>query len=217
MSKTSDIAYAEIRAAILAGKLSPGTHLRERELAESMGISRTPVRDAIRRLAAEYWVRVEANRGAFVCDWSPEDFAEIFELGALLESHAARRAASRISPDEIQALEAVCDQLDAVVSVTDGIDAEEFARLNYPFHEIIRRAAGSDRLKTMLALLVEQRVVLVTAASYKRAAFIRSQEHHRELVEALKARDGDWAASVMRSHVWAAYHWFEHTGPPRKS
>ncbi len=100
-ASAADRAYAEIRGLILAGDASPGTPLREEALADIVGVSRTPIRDALRRLEVElYAVRTPGGR-LVVADWDSDDVAEIFALRAMLEGHAAARAARRVSPAQL--------------------------------------------------------------------------------------------------------------------
>ena len=89
MSGASERAYEEIRKRLLRGDFAPGARLSESELSELCGVSRTPVREALRRLALEYFVRIEPNRGAFVIDWSREDIVDMFEMRSMLEGLAA--------------------------------------------------------------------------------------------------------------------------------
>ena len=99
MSKASERAYAEIRGLILSGDAPPGSSLTEEALADICGVSRTPVREALRRLEAELYVVRSDSQRLYVADWNSEDLAEMFTLRAMLEAHAAARAASRITPN----------------------------------------------------------------------------------------------------------------------
>ena len=104
MSRASDRAYAGIRSMILSGELPAGAPLGEEALAERCGVSRTPVRDALRRLEAELLVKRNETQRSFVADWSLGDVADAFELRAMLEGHAARRAAERMDDATLQRL-----------------------------------------------------------------------------------------------------------------
>jgi len=95
MSGASEKAYKHIRNRLLSGEFTPGARLSESELSDACGVSRTPVREALRRLALEYFVRIEPNRGAFVIDWSREDIMDMFEMRSMVEGLAARKAAER--------------------------------------------------------------------------------------------------------------------------
>ncbi|MFZ4690286.1 MAG: GntR family transcriptional regulator [Polymorphobacter sp.] len=212
MSKASERAYAEIRGLILSGDVLPGSPLTEEALADICGVSRTPVREALRRLESElYVVRSESQR-LFVASWNAEDLAEMFNLRAMLEAHAAARAATRIMPDGIEALRASNARLAAAVAAPTP-DVATFLLENRTFHEILITAAASPRLATMLAALVEQPVVRRTAARYTRAELARSAHEHGELVQAFVVQDAQWAQAVMTGHIRRAFHAFSAAEP----
>lgn len=207
MSRAADRAYAEIRSLILSGDAPPGSPLREEQLAELCGVSRTPVRDALRRLEAElYVVRTESQR-SFVADWSREDVEEMFALRAMLEAHAARRAAERISDERLAELKRCNDAIEVAIGKQEP-DVVEFLDLNREFHASIIEAASSPRLTATLAALVEQPVVRRTAMRYGRTQLEQSAREHRELLGAFAARDPEWAHAVMTGHIRRAFHAF---------
>lgn len=204
MAQTAERAYLDIRAGILAGLHEPGSRLREAELARQIGVSRTPVREALRRLTADGLVEVSANRGAQVVAYSDDDLEEIFDLRALLESHAHALAAERIDDARIAHLSELADAME-VLGTSDDPDARErIAELNREFHGSIIAASGSPRLIGLLQQVIQVPLVHRTFHRYTSEALARSFQHHREIVAALAARDGAWAGAVMRSHVHAA-------------
>lgn len=205
MSKASDIAYARIRAGITGGEWPPGAPLREEELAQLCGVSRTPVREALRRLEAEYLIRRSEGARSFVADWSHDDIAEMFALRAILEGHASARAATRITAEALIALERTND---AIADALAARDTNAFLAANRAFHAIILDAAHSPRLASMLAALVEQPVVRRTAQHYSTDELRRSHAEHLSLIAALQARDSQWAESTMTSHIRRAFHAF---------
>jgi DNA-binding GntR family transcriptional regulator len=205
MSRASDRAYSQIRGMILSGSLAPGAPLREEQLAENCGVSRTPVRDALRRLEAESFVRRNESQRSFVADWSLDEMEEAFQLRAMLEAHAAKRTASRISWDQLERLKSINKAIFRAVS-GEQPDIPAFLDLNRQFHAIIIDAAKSDRLANMLTRLIEQPVVLRTALQYDRENLLRSHHEHDELLAAFARRDGDWAEAVMTSHIRRAFH-----------
>lgn len=205
VSKASDLAYARIRSGITGGEWAPGTPLREEELAALCGVSRTPVREALRRLEAEYLVRRTEGARSFVADWSADDVAEMFALRAILEGHAAARAATRIGAADIAALEALNEE---VRLSAEGDATDRFLAANRRFHAIVLEAAQSPRLAQMLGSLVEQPVVRRTAQHYGRVEFARSHAEHAALIEAFHARDAQWAESTMTGHIRRAFHAF---------
>ncbi len=212
MSKAADRAYAEIRGLILSGDVSPGSALTEEALADICGVSRTPVREALRRLEAELYVVRSDSQRLFVADWKSDDLAEMFTLRAMLEAHAAARAAPRIEAGALAALRDSNDRLAAAVAA-DVPDVATFLTENRRFHEIIIAAAASPRLATMLAALVEQPVVRRTAARYGRTELARSAHEHGELIQALAVRDAEWARAVMTGHIRRAFHAFTAAAP----
>jgi DNA-binding GntR family transcriptional regulator len=194
-----------IRDMILAGELAAGSQLREEALAERCGVSRTPVRDALRRLEAELLVERNDTQRSFVADWSIDDVADAFELRSMLEAQAARRAASRMDDASLARLRAFNRQiLNAISGKTP--DVTLFLEANREFHAIILERAASRRLTALLATLIEQPVVWRTAHHYGRDALQRSYLEHEELMAAFARRDGDWAASVMTAHIRRALH-----------
>jgi DNA-binding GntR family transcriptional regulator len=197
-------AYEAIRGGIFSGEHPAGSRLREEELAERIGVSRTPVREALRRLDAEGLVEFLPNRGAHVASWSEDDLREIFGLRALLESFGARLAAERIDRETLAALRELCDAMDRSLAGGDPGRVEHVAELNNRFHQRILAASGSKRLPLLLSSLVEAPLVYQTFRRYSAEQVARSMSHHRELLAALETGDGEWAASVMRSHVLAA-------------
>lgn len=205
MAKASDQAYSSVRAMILSGELAPGEQLSEEALAERCGVSRTPVRDALRRLEADLLVRKSDSQRSFVADWSLSDVADAFELRAMMEGYAAKRAAERMDEATLARLR---DANSAIYAAVRGKkpDVSAFLEHNKIFHEIILEAADSRRLTTLLSSLIEQPVVWRTAQHYGREAFNSSHGEHQDLLAAFARRDGDWAEAVMASHIRRAFH-----------
>jgi DNA-binding GntR family transcriptional regulator len=205
MSKASDRAYSFIRGEILAGNLSPGEQLREEQLAESCGVSRTPVREALRRLEVERFVRRSDSQRTFVTEWSFDEVAESFALRTLLEGRAAARAATRISDDEIARL----DDHNAAIGTAiraPALDVAAFLDHNRAFHATVLEAAGSANLAQLVTGIVEQPIVARTARQYDAREIGRSLAEHQELVLAFRRRDPVWAEAVMTAHIRRAFH-----------
>lgn len=205
MARAVDRVYAHIRDGIIDGTYGPGTRLGEVEIADLTEASRTPVREALRQLEMEGLVEVLPHRGARVCAWTAEDLEEIYDLRMTLEAMAAERAASRIAGKDIDRLEELSGLMeDAASGPRPQLDLA--AQLNDEFHAIVRAAAASSRLTTMLGAVIQLPLVLRTFHRYSPADLERSGAHHRDLIAALRAGDAVWADSVMRSHVRAAKH-----------
>jgi DNA-binding GntR family transcriptional regulator len=207
MSRAADHAYAEIRGLILSGELRPGERLTEEGLAARCAVSRTPVRDALRRLEADLLVVRSGGSRLSVAELRPEDVEELFTLRAMLEAHAAARAAARMDAYALRALETANDRLLAAIAAPVP-DMEAFVSANRAFHGGILDAASSPRLVSALASLVERPIINRTAAHYSAAELRQSADEHGQLVQALSARDAEWAAGLMRAHIRRAFHAF---------
>lgn len=208
MATSGQDAYATIRERIISGEYPMGDRLGEVELATALGVSRTPVREALRRLSADGLVEVEANRGARVASWAPDDLDQIYELRAMLEGHAAARAASRVTAEDIAELEQMCDRMEEAVAagIRDVDNLDTLADGNRQFHARIMSVAGNTRLQRLTDLLFQVPLSIHTYRHYSAAELARSMRHHREILQAFRERDGSWAGSVMRSHIHAARH-----------
>lgn len=205
MSKASDQAYEELRARILSGELAPGMQLKEEELAALCGVSRTPVRDAIRRLETELFVRRTDSQRSFVAEWTMDDIVEVFTLRGMLEGYAVRRAAARIGKDAIARMTIINENLREILHAED-LDVQAYLACNAEFHSIILESAASDRLAALLGRLVMQPVVQQTAMAYDRAQLARSYGEHVEITTALAQGDPDWAEALMIAHIRRALH-----------
>ncbi|WP_439533728.1 GntR family transcriptional regulator [Polymorphobacter sp.] len=209
-ARASERAYAEIRGLILAGDIAPGAPITEEALADIVGVSRTPVREALHRLESElYVIRTESQR-LVVAQWSEDDIAEMFTLRSILEGRAAARAAVRITPETLDTLRRCNDTIATAVAAPD---IATFLVENRRFHELILGASGSRRLVTMLATLVEQPVVRRTAIRYSAPELARSAHEHAELIQAFAVGDADWARAVMTAHIRRAFHAFSAASP----
>ncbi|MFG1623097.1 GntR family transcriptional regulator [Kribbella sp. NPDC049227] len=201
----ADEAYRLIREQILTGRRDGGEWLREGELADAFGVSRTPIREALRRLTAEGLVRYERNRGVQVQVWSVRDLDEIFSLRSVLEPWGCRLAATSGRAD-LTMLAELADAMDRIAP--DGLptDVDRLTELNNRFHRAILEAADNTRLTAVISSIVQVPLVWRTFTRYSPEALRRSLAHHHELVAALTAADPDWAESVMRGHVRAAWN-----------
>ncbi|WP_417485580.1 GntR family transcriptional regulator, partial [Maricaulis salignorans] len=210
MSRASDTAYGKIRSFILSGAAHPGMQLTEEQLAEISGVSRTPVRDAVQRLENEMLLVRSASKRLSVADWSDDEIDEMFTLRAMLESHAAERAARRMDADGVDRLRDINEVLTKAVNRTTP-DIATFLKANRQFHDLILARAQSPRLSKLLPALVEQPVVRRTAHQYSRDDLMQSSADHEELIAAFTARDQNWAGAVMTSHIRRAFHTFKVT------
>lgn len=202
--KAAERAYLALKSGIIEGNYPPGERITEAEVADSAGVSRTPVREAMRRLEAEGLLRFVPNQGAFVNSWSDADAEDIFELRAMLESFGARRAARNANRKQLAELRQLAEAQHREAIERRGGFLDRIAECNSRFHQLLQDCADSKRLKALMGALIEAPLVLQTFREYRDEDLVRSAEHHLEIVQALEARDEDWAASVMQSHVLAA-------------
>ncbi|MEM9048850.1 MAG: GntR family transcriptional regulator [Pseudomonadota bacterium] len=200
----AETAYRDLRRDILTGGLAAGTRLTEATLAEMLGISRTPVREALKRLVLEGFVEREAGQGARVAPLLADEIEQIFRIRVMLESYAAHRAARFATDQEIAALRKLADEMSACTPPSTDEDFRRLSIANEAFHKGVMRAARSQRLGAMLSIAVDVAIVLRTYRMYSERDLVRSAAHHHEIVDAIAARSPDWAQSVMSSHLLAA-------------
>jgi DNA-binding GntR family transcriptional regulator len=199
----AEVAYRWIRRAILTGALRSGAKLAEKTLAAQIGVSRTPVREALMRLESQGLVVLEHYRRGYVAHFTVEDAQEILRLRAVLEGHAAHRAATRITAEQIAELEALATEMEqkfAALGYEGYLD--DFEPLNAAFHMVIARAAASPRLVRILETSLE--LPAVRLSEYSEAnepRTVRNHRQHREIIAALKARNAGWAQHEMTAHL----------------
>ncbi|GIH80836.1 GntR family transcriptional regulator [Planobispora longispora] len=191
----------DLRDLILRGRYAPGARLGEVELAETLGVSRTPVREALRRLQAEGLVEVVANRGARVAEHPAGDLETVFELRARIEGLAARQAAAVATAEDADRLHGIAV---ALREHAERHDLDAVYRLNADFHQGLVRLGGSAVLAQSLSALIHSPVLLRTYGSFDAEAMRRSADHHIEIAAAVRAGDPDWAEAVMRAHLFSA-------------
>lgn len=193
-----------IREGILRGTYAPGAHLKEEELAALTGVSRTPVREALRRLVREGLVEHAPNVGTRVIRWTERELDDVFELRALLEGHAAARAAREMGPEQIAELRRLAGEMEHIAHAGDPGSFDRIADLNRGFHRLVLDVGGGPRLGDLLSVVVSIPVLLRTFRRYGAEELERSLRHHRELIDAIEAHDGVWARAVMQAHLRAA-------------
>jgi DNA-binding GntR family transcriptional regulator len=203
MSKAVENAYRTIREGIIQGVYAQGSHITAQQLGETSGLSRTPVREAMRRLAAEGLLTLIPNRGAFVSSWTRGEIDQIYEVRILLEAYAAGVAAERAGPDDIALLYDLAERMRAEVR-RDTVDHDLITEINSRFHQAVLDACGNARLRDLIASLTEMPLVLATFRTYSPEELRRSAAQHCELVDAIAAHDGSWAQAVMTAHIRSA-------------
>jgi DNA-binding GntR family transcriptional regulator len=201
---SAERAYLHIRGAILGSGYASGARLPEEQIAGELGVSRTPVRDALRRLQSEGLVEFAPNVGARVATWTEAELSEIAHIRALLEGYAAELAAQKITREELAALEAACDHMERAAHGHAGPDLDGVSKANLEFHGLIAAAARNTRLRAALEPLWHFPLVIRKFALFGTERLDRSLYHHREILAALTAGDPDWAGDIMRSHIRAS-------------
>lgn len=198
LPQISDKVYESLRRAILEGRLSPGARLVERKLADQFKVSRTPVREAIRMLELEGLVSYLPRAGAVVTLVDKEEVLEIYRIRAVLEGLAARMAAEKISPAQVQQLTELFKSMEDLARKGDLVKLDEVHR---EFNDLIYIASGSPRLYSMITSLADHiyRYVRVGYGSPGRISEANSE--HSRIVEALALRDGDLAEESARKHI----------------
>jgi DNA-binding GntR family transcriptional regulator len=211
----SSAATELIRQAIVDGRLPPGRRLKEEELARELGISRTPVREALLMLHAEGLVDASPNRGAAVRAHSAEDLDDLYQLRAVLEGYATRRAATRLPDEAILGLRESCERFELLLATEAPMS--DLVRENLFFHNTILESAGSARLGAMVRQVIELPLVYRSYVWYSPEQQRISAHYHAQITRALESRDAERAELVMKEHIFEARdlllaHWRELEG-----
>jgi DNA-binding GntR family transcriptional regulator len=186
---------------IMGGALEPGARLGEVELAERFGVSRTPVREALSRLAAEGLVEIVPNRGARVTTWTVAELEGVFDLRSVLEPQLTAFAVPNATPADVEELDDLAGRMLRIGRPGPGQDLEALVPLNRAFHDRLVALAGHPTLATALAAAIHPPIVRRNFLTYDEESLRRSLAHHTEIVAAVRAGDPDWARAVMTSHI----------------
>ena len=193
-----DVVFNTLRKAILKGELQPGERLMEIQLAQRLGVSRTPVREAMRKLELEGLVVMIPRKGAVVADITAQDMVDVLEVRAVLEELAIRRACDHITDEQLREMKKIAADFKRSLEEEDLLVCVE---VDMAFHEVIYNAAENKRLLQLLLNLREQ--------MYRyRLEYMKDKKMHQLLVDehdtirmALKNRDADKAAAAIRDHI----------------
>lgn len=172
--------------------------------ASAFSFKRSPGKSLKLRLSAEGLIDFSSSHRAAVPQWTDADMSELFRLRSMLESYAASLAAANISDEQIQELKSLQTAMEQAATHRSKAPIKNISALNNQFHKIILDASGNRRLVTLMSGLIEMAVILRTYHRYSQAELERSLGHHREIISAFEAHDGEWASSVMTSHILAA-------------
>ena len=200
--------YAVVRSRIVSGAYPPGHHLLESVLTAELGVSRSPVRAALRRLTEESLVITEPHRGAFVAQLTRSDIDEVFDLRQTLEPKAAGLAALSRSDDEADALFESVRLMEAIIQARSSLYRSELLLNNQEFHELILAAARAPRLIQIVKTLTASSLTLGTFHYYSDADIARSVVFHRDLAVAILKQQPDVAAALRAAHLGIAHYAF---------
>ena len=193
-----DVVSEALRQAIKEGILKPGERLMEIQLADELGVSRTPIREAIRKLELEGFVVMIPRRGTYVADISLKDVVQVFEIRSALEELAAGLAAERITPDELEELERI------LVEINEYIDRDEFDKIvdtDIRFHGVLYRASRNNRLVDILHNLREQMLRFRSISMHYPGRLAATWEEHRRLVESIANHNSVQARKIAKKHM----------------
>ena len=185
----------QLRQRIYRRELAPGSWIDELKIAQEFGISRTPLREALKVLAAEGLVTMKVRRGAYVTEMSDKDLRDVYHLLSLLESDAAAVVAERATPDQLQALEALHAELEQAVN-----ERETFFAVNERFHMLLLELADSRWRSQMVADLRKVMKLNRHHSLFKEGRIADSLQEHRAILAALQARDAARTRQAMASH-----------------
>ena len=187
-----------LREAIRKGILEPGERLMEVQLAEELGISRTPVREAIRKLEQEGYVIMMPRRGTYVSDISTNDVKEIFEIRSALESLATGLAARRIEPEELETLQNLLVEIEGYIAKND---IEKIVETDIKFHGLLYQVSRNERLVNIINNLKEQLARFRTLSMSYPGRLQETLEEHSEMVEAIANGDVSAARDAAEHHM----------------
>lgn len=193
----------EMRRRIIGGDFKAGENLSEIALAEEFGVSRTPVREALKQLQTEGLVQIRPRVGTFVTEPSRRELVELFEMKELLEGAAARLLAGRGMVRETELLQANVREADAVA---ERGDRERYAELVTDFHDLLIQGSDNGKLTDHYRLLMNQLAYarLISTSLSRPGRLLQSEREHHAVLDLILAKDGDGAEQVMREHVRAS-------------
>lgn len=193
-----ELVLEAIREAIVAGTLKPRERLMEIQLAEELGVSRTPIREALRKLELEGFIVMVPRKGAYVADISIKDIADVFEIRAALEGLAAALAAERITEEELEYMErCLVEKADAIKTG----NMEKLIDADTKFHEAIYQSSRNERLYAIISNLREQIQRLRSTSLAVPGRMKESLDEHRVIVEAIQSRDSQLARQAAQEHI----------------
>jgi DNA-binding GntR family transcriptional regulator len=196
----SEAAYRILKDKIITLELPPASLVNEARLMKQLKMGRTPIREAFQRLAMENLVVIMPRRGILVADLNITDLQKIFEVRLELEVHAARLAARRATPEQIAEMENLFADADSIIQRGDH---RQLIQLDHQAHRLLAHATQNEFLEESLERLYNHVLRLWYSSLHKVTRLREAVEEHRHITEAVKARNGERAAEVMRTHIEA--------------
>lgn len=187
-----------LREMIMTGQLKEGDKINENELCASMGISKTPLREALRVLSVEGLISLVPNRGSFVTKPTIDEIREMFEVMSVLEGVCARAAARKMNAASLDTVEALHARLEQEYTTRDQ---KEYIRVNNQYHKFIQQLAGNRTLNQIVNGLREKILLYRFQSLNLPGRFDDSIEEHRELLEAFRQKAAQRAESIMKKHL----------------
>ena len=193
-----DVVFNTLRQAILRGELKPGERLMEIQLANKLGVSRTPIRDAIRKLELEGLVLMIPRKGAEVAEITEKNMLDVLEVRRALEELAVKLACERITEEEIQELK---DAADAFQKILSEKDITKIAEADEAFHDVIFKSTGNDRLIQLLNSLREQMYRYRLEYLKREEYHPQLLEEHQQIIDRITRKDQSEAAELIDRHI----------------
>ena len=194
-----DVVFNTLRDAILIGKLVPGERLMENQLAEKLGVSRTPVREALRMLELENLVELVPRKGAQVLDMSEKDITNILEVRSALEGLATSLACKKMTKEDLQQLKNM--EVDFEKAVADN-DVDHFVDIDEDFHDLIFAATENDKLISIFRnLRIQLYRYRMAQAKNNETSMSTIVAHHRSIIRAIENHDAEEGASIAQGHI----------------
>lgn len=193
-----DVVFKTLRKAILKGELKPGTRLMEIQLANKLGVSRTPVREAIRKLELEGLVLVIPRRGAEVAGITRKELMDVLEVRAALEELAAELACERMTKERMAELRQAAE---VFVKMTEQTEVMNIAEADVAFHDVIYASTGNQRLINLLNKLRLQMYRFRVEYLKERAVYPKLIEEHEKMIKAIAEKDKATAKTMIKEHI----------------
>lgn len=202
-TSATEHAYQIIRNDILTGNLKEGERLTETRLSADLGLSRTPIREAIGRLTLEGFIERQSGYTTRVAYFPEGEADQIYEIRRLVECYSVQRAARLATEEDIAKLRSIHAAMQEDTPPPDQAAYQRLAAANEEFHRTIVAAARSPRLTALMTTALDVSMVVRTYSMFSEKDLQRSLNHHEEIIQALEARAPEWASSIMSAHLLA--------------